>query len=232
MQRDPHEFAGFRRRLLQLIAEKCDGKYTVLARRAGIAVSTLEHYIHQAKGLPGGAHLLRLAAVLGVSAEYLGTGRESGRALEPGPQAPPSSLPPGGGPGSTHLAVPLFECGCPGPCALAAGIPPAAAARSRVMVEAELVQPHLPHRFIALKLSPTMHFPQWPDDTRLIVDCDAAAPQWDTLSLVRLDGCCQLGHLVRSKDMQIFAARLSSKARLLPRSSRFLGRVVAAIIAF
>ena len=94
------------------------------------------------------------------------------------------------------------------------------------------MQRHLPHRLIGLKLSPTMHFPQWPDGTRLIVDCDAPATQWDTLSLVRLEGCCQLGHLVRTKDMQIFAARLSSKARLLPRNSRFLGRVVAAVIPF
>ena len=82
MQRDPQEVAGFRRRLVQLIAERCEGKYTVLARRAGLAVSTLEHYIHQAKGLPGGAHLLRLAAVLGVSAEYLGTGRAVARSPE------------------------------------------------------------------------------------------------------------------------------------------------------
>jgi hypothetical protein len=95
MQRDPQEVAGFRRRLVQLIAERCDGKYTVLARRAGIAVSTLEHYIHQAKGLPGGAHLLRLAVVLGVSAEYLGTGRAGGPSTGP-PR--PAAADGGGGP--------------------------------------------------------------------------------------------------------------------------------------
>ena len=106
MQRDPQEFAGFRRRLVQLIAERCVGKYTVLARRAGIPVSTLEHYLHQAKGLPGGAHLLRLAAALGVSAEYLGTGREPARPGEPRPEAPPSSLPMGAGPGSNPLGIP------------------------------------------------------------------------------------------------------------------------------
>ena len=105
MQRDPQEVAGFRRRLVQLIAERCEGKYTVLARRAGIAVSTLEHYIHHAKGLPGGAHLLRLAAVLGVSAEYLGTGRGRSRPLESRPPASPSLLPKEAGPGSNHLGV-------------------------------------------------------------------------------------------------------------------------------
>ena len=105
MQRDPQEVAGFRRRLVQLIAERCEGKYTVLARRAGIAVSTLEHYIHQAKGLPGGAHLLRLAAVLGVSAEYLGTGRERARSPERRPPASAGILPVGAGPGSNHLGV-------------------------------------------------------------------------------------------------------------------------------
>jgi len=105
MQRDPQEVAGFRRRLVQLITERCEGKYTVLARRAGIAVSTLEHYIHQAKGLPGGAHLLRLAAVLGVSAEYLGTGQGRSRPLESRPPASLSLLPNGAGPGSNHLGV-------------------------------------------------------------------------------------------------------------------------------
>ena len=105
MQRDPQEVAGFRRRLVQLITERCEGKYTVLARRAGIAVSTMEHYIHQAKGLPGGAHLLRLAAVLGVSAEYLGTGRERARSPEPRPPASAGILPVGAGPGSNHLGV-------------------------------------------------------------------------------------------------------------------------------
>ena len=78
MRRPPQDVAGFRRRLRQLIEEHCDGKYTHLARRAGLAVSTLEHYLHQAKGLPGGAHLLRLAAALEVSAEYLRTGRSDG----------------------------------------------------------------------------------------------------------------------------------------------------------
>ncbi len=100
MQRDPQEVAGFRRRLVQLIAERYDGKYTVLARRAGIPVSTLEHYLHQAKKLPGGAHLLRLAAALGVSAEYLGTGREVARSPEAHRTRRDESLPPLGSGGS------------------------------------------------------------------------------------------------------------------------------------
>ena len=79
MRRPAQDVAGFRRRLMQLIEDHCDGKYTHLARRAGLAVSTLQHYVHHAKRLPGGAHLLRLAAALGVSAEYLGSGREVAR---------------------------------------------------------------------------------------------------------------------------------------------------------
>jgi len=73
MQRHSQAIAAFRRRLMQLIEERFDGKYTYLARRAGIPVSTMEHYVHRAKRLPGGDHLLRLAEALGVSVEYLGS---------------------------------------------------------------------------------------------------------------------------------------------------------------
>ncbi len=66
----------FRRRLLRLINERCEGHYTVLARRAGIPVSTMQHVLHHAKHLPGGEHLLRLARALGVSVDDLTMGVE------------------------------------------------------------------------------------------------------------------------------------------------------------
>ena len=44
----------FRARLRALVLEQFDGKYTVLAKRAGIPISTLEHTMLEAKRLPGG----------------------------------------------------------------------------------------------------------------------------------------------------------------------------------
>ncbi len=68
---------GFRRRLLGLINERCGGHYTLLARRAGIPVSSMQHVVRQGKHLPGGEQLLRLAAALGVSVDYLTSGQEA-----------------------------------------------------------------------------------------------------------------------------------------------------------
>ena len=79
MQRHERPIHAFRRRLLRLIDEQYDGRYTVLARRAGIPITTMQHYIHTAKHLPGGEHLLRLAAALGVTVEQLVSGPEGVR---------------------------------------------------------------------------------------------------------------------------------------------------------
>ena len=64
MRRPERSITSFRRRLLRLINEKFEGRYTYLAQRAGIPISSLEHTIHEAQRLPGGEHLLRMAAAL------------------------------------------------------------------------------------------------------------------------------------------------------------------------
>ena len=91
MRRGPRPIIGFRRRLLGLIEERFAGRYTALARRAGVPVSTMEHYIHLAKRLPGGEHLLRLAEALDVSVQYLVSGEHAVRPTvilaNPGPGA-------------------------------------------------------------------------------------------------------------------------------------------------
>ena len=61
----------FRARLRALVLEQFDGKYTVLAKRAGIPISTLEHTMLEAKRLPGGDHLIRIANVCGVTVDSL-----------------------------------------------------------------------------------------------------------------------------------------------------------------
>ncbi len=78
----------FRRRLLRLIDEQYNGKYTWLARRAGIPTSSMQHIIHDAKRLPGGEMLLRLAEALGVSVHSLVTGEET---VRPADLRPPRS---------------------------------------------------------------------------------------------------------------------------------------------
>ena len=75
MTADARTVEVFRQRLWQLVADRFEGKYSWLARRAGIPVSSLQHILHQAKRIPGGAQLLQLAAALEVSVDYL-LGRE------------------------------------------------------------------------------------------------------------------------------------------------------------
>ena len=75
MTADDRNLAAFRRRLQQLIYDRFEGKWTHLAQRAGIPVSSLQHCIHHARRFPGGDLLLRLADAFGVTVDYLLTGR-------------------------------------------------------------------------------------------------------------------------------------------------------------
>ena len=74
MTRPEAPIHAFRRRLLQLIDERFEGRYTALAQRAGIPVSSMQHCVHTAKHLPGGEHLMRMAVALGVTVHELITG--------------------------------------------------------------------------------------------------------------------------------------------------------------
>ena len=76
MTTDDRSMAGFRRLLHQLIEDRFNGRYTHLAQRAGVAVSSLQHTIHHARRLPGGDLLLRLADALEVTVDYLLSGRQ------------------------------------------------------------------------------------------------------------------------------------------------------------
>jgi len=59
MTTDDRTMEGFRRRLRQLIDAQFEGKYTWLARRAGVPVSSLQHILHPAKHFPSGDQLLQ-----------------------------------------------------------------------------------------------------------------------------------------------------------------------------
>jgi hypothetical protein len=115
VRRQEPPVTAFRRRLLRLIEEQDAGQYTTLARRAGIPTTTMEHYIHNAKHLPGGEHLLKLATALGVTVYYRATGEAppAGEwAAEPRIAPTPRGVPVEEV--ATHFSIPLFACGCPG----------------------------------------------------------------------------------------------------------------------
>jgi len=76
MTADARTVDAFRQRLRQLILERHEGRYSRLARRAQMPLSSLQHILHQAKRFPGGAQLLRLATALEVSVDFLLTERE------------------------------------------------------------------------------------------------------------------------------------------------------------
>ncbi len=77
MSPDP-SLAAFRQRLRGLITDRYEGKYTALARAAGIPVSSMEHIMRTARRLPGGGQLVRLATTLDVSIDELVTGTAIG----------------------------------------------------------------------------------------------------------------------------------------------------------
>lgn len=233
MQRHEVPIFGFRRRLLRLIAEQVDGKYTVLAQRAGIPVSSLQHILHDAKYLPGGEPLLKLAGALGVSVQFLATGHEGVYPADrPSPQPPPvrPRRVPAGREDATHVRVTLFACGCPGPCPLTEAVPPLTAASARVVVGAELVANHQTHRLIALQVTPGLQSAEWSVGAQLVVDWEARTPAWEALALIHTAGRCALGHLSRIEDMLCFATRVEGEFRVISAGEwTILGTIVAAI---
>ncbi len=231
MRRGPRPIIGFRRRLLGLIEERFAGRYTALARRAGVPVSTMEHYIHLAKRLPGGEHLLRLAEALDVSVQYLVSGEHAVRPTvilaNPGPGAQTQ----GTVLASTHFAIPLFWCTCPDACPLATTVPPVAAARSRVVLETDLLPMHGDRRVIAVQVTPSLPSSEWPDGSRLVVDWDAREPRWAATMLIHAGGRCRLGHLAWTGGRLFIADRVGGAPRLITEPYTIAGTVIGAVAA-
>lgn len=207
MRRRGRPITEFRRRLRQLIDARFDGKYTLLAKRAGIPISSMQHYVHLAKRLPGGEHLLRLAEACGVSVQYLASGEE---VLPAGDLA--------------HLTIPLVRCACPGVCPLAAAVP--ATAAPQIVVERALVAAHATGCLVAVPVTPEMPCPGWPTGARVVVDGDARQPRWERVTLVHAEGRCQLGHVAHTDRGLLFAGSRDRAPRLLADESRILGTVI------
>ena len=227
--RHERPITAFRRRLRRLIEERCAGHYTLLARRAGIPVSSMEHIMLTATRLPGGDHLLRLATALGVSVQELVTeeaaGRPAARLVRPVPVLRPGGerlAPP-------HLTLPVFRCGCPAACPLTAADLPETEARPSVMLAADLVARHQGHRLLALQVEPGLPCAEWPVGARLVVDWDARTPQWEALALIHAEGRCQLGHLSRIEHFLFFASRAGGNFRVIAEPLKILGTIVAAV---
>ncbi len=229
MTRTEGSITGFRRRLLQLIDQQFDGRYSRLARRAGLAVSSVQHHIHHARRLPGGDHLLRMAEALGVSVHFLVTGDETIRpAGGPPPLVP--RVQPGGEPVAQRLIIPVFSCACPGVCPLGQPEPPMAAARSTVVLEHEMVSVRAGHQLIAVCVTPGCPSSEWPDGTRLVVEWSARPRQWEALTLIQIEGRCQWGHLTQVGDEFLFGSGPEGAFRFLPAAAcKILGTAVAAI---
>ena len=232
MTRREPPILAFRRRLFELIDERFEGRYTALAHRAGIPVSTMQHYVHTAKHLPGAEHLLRLAVALGVTAQYLITGQEGVRpaAGPPAPAEGPRDQTPPRGP-ATHLSVPVFRCGCPGACPLTEPVPAVAAAPARAVVPIAMLAHYEDHRYMAVEVSPELPGAAWPVGTQLVIDWDARDPRWEALVLLHDHGRCRLGYVTPMGDRLLFAPQRGRAPGLVSPEGRILGTIIAAVTA-
>jgi transcriptional regulator with XRE-family HTH domain len=225
---------GFRRRLLRLIEEQYEGKYTVLARRAGLPISSVQHILQDAKHLPGGEPLQKLASTLGVTVQYLATGHEGVSPLEPPvPPAPAEATQeerlPSPAWEATHVTLPVFRCGCPGPCPLTRAVPPELMAGAGMVLGTALLAEHATHRLLALQVTPNLPSGEWPVGAQVILDWDARTPAWEALVLLHDAGQCQLGHVTQSGDRLLYTRRPDEPPILVTPAGRVLATVIAAV---
>jgi hypothetical protein len=230
MTRPEPPIRAFRRRLLRLIDEQYGGRYTRFARRAGIPISTVQHYIHNAKHLPGGEHLMRMATALGITVQQLITGQDAGRPTPPPFRRVPVLPPAGDRPDPTGRMIPVVRCGCPGACPLPAARPPATTAVETLVLPAEMLAPSRDHRLIAVPVGEGLAAAEWPAGARLVVDLDARTPAWEALALLHTEGRCELGHLTQVETALFVAAQRDGDFRILMDGWRILGTSIAIVM--
>jgi len=233
MPRQAVTMETFRRRLRQLIAEQYEGKYTLFAKRAGLPVSTVEHYLHVAVRLPGGEQLVRMADALGVSLDFLVTGSEPtqpAELLSASAPLPRSQRDPRQAGDERHLVVPVFRCGCPGSCPLTGPATPPEVAGSRLAVPVDLVGERAFHRLVGLQVEAALASDAMPPGTRLVIDRSNTQPQWEAVALLHLEGRCCLAHCTVAGAQLLIAASLQAPPRVVPRKGTILGRVIAAFM--
>lgn len=230
MTRRERPITSFRRRLRRLIDERFEGRYTRLARRAGMPISTLQHTTHEARRLPGGDHLLRMAAALDVSVHYLASGEGV-----PDAAANPSPASPGararrGWPARTVLTLPVLSCTCPSACPLPDEVPHRPSARDPRNWGRTLGTASGQHHLIVVRVTPTCPASGWRPETRLIVAMGVHPPTWETLALIHADGHCRWGHVKPVGDALFFAEDAEGDFRVLPAGAwRILGTAIAVV---
>ncbi len=232
---------AFRGRLVQLIRTRFDGRYSVLAHRAGIPVSTMEHYIHRAKHMPGAEHVGHMADALGVTTDLLIHGRTSllpqdlmahPVVLEQNQMGEADGL-------ERQIAIPVFDCTCPSPdCVFWRDPLPIGSTRMRVMVPADLLP--IWYRLVGLRIAEPLGSFGWKVGTRLVLDWSGRSPtfcgEW---YLFKLDGRCHLGRIHQSPEglMVILPPDTSQESEisttglrtLPPEQVEVLGKVVAVV---
>ena len=234
MQTHERPMIAFRRDgLCGSIDDQFQGRYTALAHRAGIPISTMQHYVHSAKRLPGGEHLVRLAAALGMTVQALLSDPEGVRPADhPAPLTPlvlaPQPAPPVA-PGP-HLSLPVFHYGCPGACPLTAAVPPSAVAyapgwcwRRPGWPGAGTIAWWASRSVPGSRVRTGGPAPTW---------CSTGThrrPRWRALQLLHDAGRCRLGHVTASGDRLLFAARPDAAPALVSPTGRVLGTIVAGV---
>lgn len=223
---------AFRHRLGELLQAKFDGHYTVLAKRAGIPISSMEHYMRNAKHLPGGEHLKRIADACNVSVDYMLSGTASVRPADmlskpvtivkvKGQPTPPEM--------DRQVSIPILHCTCPKACAFSAEVPVVKDAQQRVVIPAEMVSAHNYHRLVALHLSGHLKKTIWGEGGRAVIDWDKREPDFDRISFY-FDGTQHMiGHVKPSDEDRLLAQDVAGQGQphMLPKAAKILGRVVA-----
>jgi len=221
---------AFRKRLNDLLLERFEGKYTVLAKRAGIPISSMQHYIHFSKHIPGGEHLARLAQACGVTSDFLLSGAQTVRPAD----LLSKPIPVAQGAGQEverQLSVPLFRCTCPKECAFEEDVPPVAKARSRVVIPTDMVSKHNFHRLIGVLLDGHLKTAAGGEGGRIVIDWDTRTLDWEH-RLLYFDGTKHMVGRVKQTEGGMLAADWNGQSPVvLPKTAKVLGRVVALLTA-
>ena len=188
----------------------------------------MQHYVHTAKHLPGGEHLMRLAAALGVTVEQLVSGPAGVRPPRARCHASPVIQYGDNMPVTLSLAIPVFRCGCPGACPLTGVLPSVTPAISTVLLPAEMLPTHQDRRLIALQVGEGLEAAEWPGGARLVMDADARTPPWEALAVIHIEGRCQVGHLTQLEGACLVGARIDD-CRMIMEPGRILGTIIAVV---
>ncbi len=220
----------FRKRLNDLLQERFEGKYTVLAKRAAIPVSSMQHYMHFSKHMPGSEHLQRLAEALGCTTDFLITGAQTVRPID----LLSKPIPVTKGEGQEierQLSVPVFRCTCPKDCPFSEDVPQVAKARSRVVVPTDMVSKHNFHRLIGVALDGHLKRAAWGEAGRLVINWDMRTPDF-AKNVFFFDGTKhQVGHIKETEGGFLATDWNGQSPTVLPKTAKILGHVVAMVTA-